>query len=72
MLGTMAQSPARTLCKTLDDCIQMHGGLGYSEDVPFSLWYRWSRAARIADGPDEVHQMVVARDFLKDRYNLLQ
>lgn len=62
---------ARTLCKVLDDAIQMHGGLGYSEDVPFSTWYRWSRAARIADGPDEVHQMVVARDFLKERMDLL-
>ncbi|MCA9541423.1 MAG: acyl-CoA dehydrogenase family protein, partial [Myxococcales bacterium] len=52
---------ARTLCKVLDDAIQMHGSLGYSHDVPFSLWYRWARASRIADGPDEVHQMVVAR-----------
>ncbi|MCB9679433.1 MAG: acyl-CoA dehydrogenase family protein [Alphaproteobacteria bacterium] len=62
---------ARTLCKVLDDAIQMHGSLGYSHDVPFSLWYRWARASRIADGPDEVHQMVVARDFLKDRMRLL-
>jgi acyl-CoA dehydrogenase len=62
---------ARTLCQVLDDCIQLHGGLGYSEDVPFSRWYRWARAGRIADGPDEVHEMVVARDFLKDRFRLL-
>lgn len=62
---------ARTLCKVLDDAIQLHGGLGYSEDVPFSRWYRWARAGRIADGPDEVHEMVVARDFMKDRFRLL-
>lgn len=62
---------ARTLCNVLDDAIQMHGGLGYSEDVPFSRWYRWARAGRIADGPDEVHEMVVARDFMKERFRLL-
>ena len=56
---------ARLLCKTLDDAIQMHGALGYSEDMPFSTWYRFARAARIADGPDEVHEVVVARDFLR-------
>lgn len=56
---------ANVLCNVLDDAIQMHGSLGYSEDLPFSLWYRFSRAARIADGPDEVHTVVVARDFLR-------
>ncbi|NCG17703.1 MAG: acyl-CoA dehydrogenase, partial [Rhodobacterales bacterium] len=62
---------ANTLCDVLDDCIQLHGALGYSEDMPFSRWYRIARAARIADGPDEVHQMVVARDFMKGRFDLL-
>ncbi len=62
---------ARTLCKVLDDAIQMHGGLGYSEDMPFALWYRSARAARIADGPDEVHLGVVARDYLTGKLPLL-
>lgn len=62
---------ARLLCQVLDDAIQMHGGLGYSEDLPFSTWYRNARAARIADGPDEVHEVVVARDFLLGGLNLL-
>jgi len=62
---------ARSLCRVLDDAIQMHGGLGFSEDVPFSSWYRNARAARIADGPDEVHVMVAARDFLMGRLELL-
>lgn len=62
---------ARTLCRVLDDAIQMHGGLGFSEDLPFALWYRIARAARIADGPDEVHQVVVARDYLLGRIDLL-
>lgn len=62
---------AQALCRILDDAIQMHGGLGFSTDVPFSTWYRSARAARIADGPDEVHIMVVARDFLLGRLELL-
>jgi acyl-CoA dehydrogenase len=62
---------ARLLCQVLDDAIQLHGALGYSEDMPFSTWYRACRAARIADGPDEVHQITVARDFLLGRFELL-
>ena len=62
---------ARALCQVLDDAIQMHGGLGYSEDMPFARWYRFARAARIADGPDEVHRWVVARTFLKGELELL-
>ena len=62
---------ANTICQVLDDAIQMHGGLGYSQDLPFADWYRHARAARIADGPDEVHRVVVARDFLLGRLDLL-
>ena len=62
---------ARLLCKVLDDAIQMHGALGYSDDRPFARWYRSARAARIADGPDEVHTMVVARELLRGRLDLL-
>lgn len=62
---------ARTLCKVLDDAIQMHGGLGFSDDVPFASWYRHARASRIADGPDEVHEVLVAREYLVSGLNLL-
>ena len=62
---------ARLLCKVLDDAIQMHGALGYSDDMPFAQWYRGARAARIADGPDEVHDVVVARDFLLGKLDVL-
>jgi len=62
---------AQTLCQVLDDAIQLHGALGYSTDKPFGDWYRAGRAARIADGPDEVHFMVIARDFLLSRLTLL-
>ena len=62
---------ARSLCQILDNAIQMHGGLGYSDDLPFAKWYRTSRAARLADGPDEIHDMVISRDFMRERVNLL-
>ena len=62
---------ARLLCKTLDDAIQMHGALGYSNDLPFGEWYRHARAARIADGPDEVHDVVIAREVLSGALQLL-
>jgi acyl-CoA dehydrogenase len=62
---------ARLLCQVLDDAIQLHGALGYSTDMPFADWYRHARASRIADGPDEVHEVVVARDFLLGRLNVL-
>lgn len=62
---------ARLLCQVLDDAIQMHGGLGYSDDVPFGRWYRSARAARLADGPDEVHIITVARDWLLGRLEVL-
>lgn len=62
---------ARALCQVLDDAVQMHGARGYSDDLPFAGWYRFARAARIADGPDEVHVGVVARDLLEGRLDLL-
>ena len=62
---------ARLLCQVLDDAIQMHGARGYSDDLPFAGWYKFARAARIADGPDEVHVATVARDFLLGRLEVL-
>jgi acyl-CoA dehydrogenase len=62
---------ARALCQVLDDAIQLHGALGYSEDMPFAAWYRFARAARIADGPDEVHEVLIAREVLEGRLDLL-
>ena len=63
---------ARLLCKVMDDAIQMHGGLGYSEDMPFATWYRFARSARIADGPDEVHTVVIARDFCSRSFQAMR
>src|SRR5829696_3946868 len=56
---------ANILQKDLDHAIQVHGALGLTDATLLSYWYRHERAARIYDGPDEVHKMVVARSILK-------
>jgi alkylation response protein AidB-like acyl-CoA dehydrogenase len=56
---------ARVLHDVIDRAIQVHGALGFSKDTPLEMFYRNARAARIYDGPDEVHRMVVARRILK-------
>jgi acyl-CoA dehydrogenase len=49
----------------VDRAIQTHGALGISDDTVLSWFYRQERAARIYDGPDEVHKAVVAKRILK-------
>ena len=56
---------ARILHDVIDRAIQVHGALGVSGDTPLEGMYRQARAARIYDGPDEVHRMVVARRVLQ-------
>ena len=52
---------ANVVMDVLDRAIQVHGSLGMSDDTPLAAMWRYSRMLRIADGPDEVHKMVVAR-----------
>ena len=56
---------ARVLNDVIDRAIQVHGALGITDDSPLAGMYVQARAARIYDGPDEVHRMVVARQVLK-------
>jgi len=56
---------AGILQKVIDRAIQVHGALGLTDATLLSYWYRHERAARIYDGPDEVHKLVVARSILK-------
>jgi acyl-CoA dehydrogenase len=57
---------ARVLNDVIDRALQVHGGLGMTEDTPLAAMYRNARAARIYDGADEVHKMVVARRILRE------
>ena len=51
----------RTALWVIDKAIQVHGGMGVSDDTPLASMWANMRTLRIADGPDEVHTMVVAR-----------
>jgi acyl-CoA dehydrogenase len=57
---------ATVLHNVIDRSLQTHGSLGYSADMPLEAMYRAARAARIYDGPDEVHRQTVARHALKN------
>jgi alkylation response protein AidB-like acyl-CoA dehydrogenase len=56
---------ARVLNEVIDRALQVHGGLGMTDDTPLAVMYRMARGARIYDGADEVHKMVVARRILR-------
>ena len=56
---------AGVMHRVLDRAVQTHGALGLTDDTVLAYWYRHERAARIYDGPDEVHKSVVARSVLR-------
>ena len=53
--------------KVIDRAIQVHGGGGVAQDFPLARMYAHVRTLRIADGPDEVHKMTIARRELRAR-----
>ena len=57
------------VCKIIDDAIQMHGATGMSQWTPLASMYAHQRHLRFADGPDEVHHMVVGRNEVR-KYDL--
>ncbi|MGH7865327.1 MAG: acyl-CoA dehydrogenase family protein, partial [Candidatus Binataceae bacterium] len=62
MIKVMA---ANMVMRVLDRAIQVFGAMGVSDDTPLASFWRNSRALRIADGPDEVHRMTIARRELR-------
>jgi len=60
---------ADVLLRVIDRAIQVHGAMGVTSDTPLSTFWRNERGARIYDGADEVHKMVVAKRVLS-RYGL--
>ena len=53
------------VCKIIDQAIQMHGALGVSQHTPLAHMYAQQRTLRLADGPDEVHHLVVGRNEVR-------
>ena len=53
------------VCVIIDQAIQMHGALGVSQKTPLAKMYATQRTLRLADGPDEVHHLVVGRNEVR-------
>jgi acyl-CoA dehydrogenase len=64
-----AMIPER-VCEIIDQSMQLHGATGISQWSPLSAMYAGQRTLRFADGPDEVHHMVVGRNEVRvyERY----
>jgi alkylation response protein AidB-like acyl-CoA dehydrogenase len=56
---------AGVLQKVVDRALQVHGGMGMTDDTIIAYFYRHERAARIYDGADEVHKVTVARRIIR-------
>ncbi|MEM9622072.1 MAG: acyl-CoA dehydrogenase family protein, partial [Pseudomonadota bacterium] len=59
------------ICKIIDQAIQIHGATGVSQWTPLAKMYTGQRTLRLADGPDEVHHMVVGRAEVRKYDGLL-
>ncbi|MET9604936.1 acyl-CoA dehydrogenase family protein [Streptomyces sp. NPDC006512] len=65
-VGLAKVAAARMLQQVTDSAIQVHGAAGLGPDTPLPALFRTGRAARILDGPDELHVTSVARHVLRD------
>ncbi len=51
--------------RVVDRAMQIHGGMGYTKELPIERWYREMRVWRIFEGTDEIQRFIIARDLLK-------
>lgn len=56
--------------KVVDRVLQIHGGMGYTRELPIERWYRELRLARIYEGTDEILRRTIARNLLKGHAKL--
>ncbi len=52
--------------RAADRCMQVHGGIGLTNDLPIENFWRQSRSFRITEGPTEIMKMVIARNILRN------
>lgn len=51
--------------RVVDRALQIHGGMGYTRELPLEWWYRAVRVMRIFEGTDEVQRIILSRDLLR-------
>lgn len=56
--------------RVVDRVLQIHGGMGYTKDLPIERWYREMRLFRIFDGTDEIQRYIIARNLIKGHVQL--
>jgi alkylation response protein AidB-like acyl-CoA dehydrogenase len=63
--ATVKLFASESLCKIADKAVQIHGGMGYSRELPIERFYRDARINPIFEGTNEIQKIVIARDILK-------
>lgn len=58
--------------RIVDRVMQIHGGMGYTRELPIERWYREARLWRIYDGTDEIQRMIIARNLIKGHVKIGQ
>ncbi|CDQ42063.1 acyl-CoA dehydrogenase family protein [Virgibacillus salexigens] len=58
--------------RVVDRVMQIHGGMGYTKELPIERWYREARLWRIYDGTDEIQRLIISRNLLKGNVKLGQ
>ncbi|MGG0177474.1 acyl-CoA dehydrogenase family protein [Gottfriedia acidiceleris] len=58
--------------RVVDRVLQIHGGIGYTKELPIERWYREARLWRIYDGTDEIQRLIISRNLLKGHVKLGQ
>jgi alkylation response protein AidB-like acyl-CoA dehydrogenase len=51
--------------RVVDRVLQIHGGMGYTRELPIERWYRQVRLYRIFEGTDEMQRLILSRDLLR-------
>jgi acyl-CoA dehydrogenase len=64
--SSMAKLYGATMANNvIDKVLQIHGGMGYTRELPIERWYREARLWRIFEGTDEMQRLIISRDLLR-------